>query len=166
MWRLGQPGSLDSPLLESVDDDLSLDAQFGGLSEVVTKVRYKGFLDCILIHHRQKLLDPLVNGFQGGKVGLFGAGVGVVFVGLRGELLYLGRHFVSGDGFQWDAVHLPSDKTSFPRKEDQVTTSLSTSSASSANAVDIDVSCGWDTDLDDSRHSRIIDTSSRDITGH
>jgi len=89
-----------------------------------------------------------------------------VFVSLRGEFLHLGGHLINGDGFQRDVVHIPCDETSFPRKEDQVTPSLGTSSASSTNTVDIDVGRRWNTNLDDPRHSWVVDTSSRDIAGH
>lgn len=92
-------------------------------------------------------------------------GTGVV-IGLRGELLHLGGYFINCDRLQRDAVHAPSDKTRFPREENQVTPSPSTSAASSADAMDIDVGRRRDTDLDDSRYSWVIDTSSRDIAGH
>jgi len=136
------------------------------LCDVVTNAGYKGIPDRGLVYHRQELLDIIVKRFQCGKVGLLGAGMGVVLVGLRGELFDLGRQLVNGDGFQRNAAQLPSGETSFPRKEDQVAPSLSASTTSSTNTMDVDIGRGWDTDLDDSRHPWIINTSSRDIAGH
>lgn len=166
VWRFGQPEGSNSPLLESFDNDLSLDTQFGNLSEIVTEARYQGLLNRVPVYHHQELLDLLVNGFQGSEVGSLGLGVGVVLVNLRGELIHLGRQLVNGESFQRDTVHLPSDETSFPRKEDQVTPSLCASAASSANTMDVDVGRGWHTDLDNSCHSWVIDTSGRDIAGY
>jgi len=166
VWGFGQSEGPNRPLLESFNNVPWLDTQSGSFSEIVTEVRYQGLLDRAFVYHRQELLDFLVNGVQGSEVGSFGLGVGVVLVNLRGELLRLGRQLINGEGFQRDTVHLPSDETSLPRKEDQVTPSLCTSTASSANAMDIDVGRGWYTDLDDSCHPWIIDASGRDIAGY
>lgn len=166
IWRSGEPESVDGPFFESIKNGLWLDAKFAGLPKIITATSYHGVLDLLSVYHRQELLDFLLNGFRGSKIGFVGTGVGVVGVGLRSELLHLGRHIVNGDCFQRDVVQPPSDKASFPRKENQVTPSRSPCATSSADAVNIVFRRGWDTDLDDSRHSWVIYTSSRNIAGH
>lgn len=89
-----------------------------------------------------------------------------MIVGRSRELLHLGCHFVNGNRFQWDTVHFPSGEARFPRKENQVTPSRGACATSSADTMNVDVGGGGDADLDDSRHSWVINTSSRDITGH
>ena len=61
---------------------------------------------------------------------------------------------------------MPGYETGFPREEDQITSSLGTSTAGPAYTMNIDIGRGWDTDLDDSCDSWVIDASSRDVAGN
>lgn len=166
MWGFGKPEGANGPVLESAHNFLWADPKFANLSKIIPDRSHQSFLDRLLIYHRQHILDPLVGGLHSSEVGWFGRGTGFGFVRLCGELLHVRLHLVNSDRFQRDLIQLPLHETTFPREENQITASSGASAPCPTDTVDVNVRSGWDADLDDSRHPRIIDTSRRNVAGH